>query len=160
MLTFSCKKGGNPQAAEEYYTCPMHASVRSDKPGACPVCGMGLVKVKKKSGIPEASDSTMLTLDNEKQMLANIKVDIVQFTDINNQITLTGKISVDENKMTTIAAKVKGRPPNSEFLGPRGRRTAHASERCGRVCGARCGGRRHARRVRPASPRSRRFGSL
>jgi uncharacterized protein involved in copper resistance len=25
------------------YTCPMHADVRSDRPGACPVCGMNLV---------------------------------------------------------------------------------------------------------------------
>lgn len=25
-----------------YYTCPMHPSVKSDKPGSCPICGMGL----------------------------------------------------------------------------------------------------------------------
>jgi YHS domain-containing protein len=28
-----------------YYTCPMHPSVKSDKPGSCPVCGMGLQPV-------------------------------------------------------------------------------------------------------------------
>ena len=28
-----------------YYTCSMHPSVKSDKPGACPVCGMGLEPV-------------------------------------------------------------------------------------------------------------------
>jgi Cu(I)/Ag(I) efflux system membrane fusion protein len=28
-----------------YYTCPMHPSVRSDKPGSCPVCGMELQPV-------------------------------------------------------------------------------------------------------------------
>jgi len=28
----------------DYYTCPMHPSVRSDRPGICPVCGMALVK--------------------------------------------------------------------------------------------------------------------
>jgi Heavy metal binding domain len=26
-----------------YYTCPMHPSVKSDKPGACSICGMTLV---------------------------------------------------------------------------------------------------------------------
>jgi hypothetical protein len=26
-----------------YYTCPMQASVKSDKPGDCPICGMHLV---------------------------------------------------------------------------------------------------------------------
>jgi len=28
-----------------YYTCPMHPSVRADKPGDCPECGMHLVPV-------------------------------------------------------------------------------------------------------------------
>jgi Cu(I)/Ag(I) efflux system membrane fusion protein len=28
-----------------YYTCPMHPSVRADKPGDCPICGMRLVPV-------------------------------------------------------------------------------------------------------------------
>jgi hypothetical protein len=28
-----------------YYTCPMHPSVKSDKPGSCPYCGMTLEPV-------------------------------------------------------------------------------------------------------------------
>ena len=28
-----------------YYTCPMHPSVKSDKLGNCPICGMNLVPV-------------------------------------------------------------------------------------------------------------------
>jgi len=28
-----------------YYTCPMHPSVKSDKPGTCPVCSMALQPV-------------------------------------------------------------------------------------------------------------------
>jgi hypothetical protein len=28
------------------YTCPMHPSVVSDKPGKCPICGMTLVPVE------------------------------------------------------------------------------------------------------------------
>ena len=31
-----------------YYTCPMHPSVKADKPGACPICGMNLVPVNDK----------------------------------------------------------------------------------------------------------------
>ena len=33
-----------------YYTCPMHPSVRADKPGDCPVCGMHLVPVYQADG--------------------------------------------------------------------------------------------------------------
>lgn len=108
ILIFSCKKEVDHQAMEEYYTCPMHTSVRSDKPGACPVCGMGLLKVKKIES-SESMDSTMLTLDNEQQMLANIIIDTARFTMISAQTTLTGTISEDENKLTTITARIKGR---------------------------------------------------
>jgi hypothetical protein len=31
-----------------FYTCPMHSSVKSDKPGDCPICGMHLVPVYAK----------------------------------------------------------------------------------------------------------------
>ncbi len=105
----SCKKEEHQHAVEEYYTCPMHTSVRSDKPGACPVCGMRLVKVKKKIESGESIDSTRLTLDNEQQMLANIMIGTARFTIISAQTTLTGTISADENKLTTITARVKGR---------------------------------------------------
>ena len=32
-----------------YYTCPMHPSVKANKPGACPICGMNLVPVYAKT---------------------------------------------------------------------------------------------------------------
>ena len=28
-----------------YYTCPMHPSIKADKPGDCPLCGMALQPV-------------------------------------------------------------------------------------------------------------------
>jgi len=33
-----------------YYTCPMHPSVRADKPGGCPICGMALHPVYADTG--------------------------------------------------------------------------------------------------------------
>jgi Cu(I)/Ag(I) efflux system membrane fusion protein len=50
ILTWACKQeqshdhASHESVPEEYYTCPMHHSVRSDQPGACPICGMDLVK--------------------------------------------------------------------------------------------------------------------
>ncbi len=109
VVASSCRKEEHQRAVEEYYTCPMHTSVRSDKPGACPVCGMGLLKVKKRSEGTEGMDSTMLAVDHEQQVLANIISDTVRFTNISAQTTFTGIISTDENKLTTIASQVKGR---------------------------------------------------
>jgi Cu(I)/Ag(I) efflux system membrane fusion protein len=51
LFIFSCteKKGSDKAMSEnDMYTCPMpEDSVFSDKPGACPKCGMDLIKVEK-----------------------------------------------------------------------------------------------------------------
>jgi RND family efflux transporter MFP subunit len=41
----------------DYYTCTMHPSVRAKAPGKCPICGMDLVPVMKKTDSPSPSDS-------------------------------------------------------------------------------------------------------
>ncbi len=54
------RPGGTPTAGEkpaaekiiEYWTCAMHPSVRSDKPGKCPICGMDLIPVEKPAENP------------------------------------------------------------------------------------------------------------
>src|SRR5256886_13910116 len=40
----------------DYYTCTMHPSVHAEAPGKCPICGMDLVPVMKKSASPSASE--------------------------------------------------------------------------------------------------------
>lgn len=42
--------------AVEHYTCPMHPSVKSDKPGKCPICGMDLTPVARKKEAAVAAD--------------------------------------------------------------------------------------------------------
>lgn len=34
-----------------YYTCPMHPSVKSGKPGSCPICGMSLEAVYENDAV-------------------------------------------------------------------------------------------------------------
>lgn len=33
----------------QHYTCPMHPQIEMDSPGQCPICGMDLIPVKKKT---------------------------------------------------------------------------------------------------------------
>ena len=54
FLLSSCRPGGAQSKPPDvdYYTCTMHPSVRSQDPkGKCPICGMDLVPVKKKSSM-------------------------------------------------------------------------------------------------------------
>lgn len=42
------------QSAGNFYSCPMHPEIKSDKPGMCPECGMALVPVEGKK--PKSDD--------------------------------------------------------------------------------------------------------
>jgi membrane fusion protein, copper/silver efflux system len=55
LATSSCKQGqsGGQDSSVAYYTCTMHPSVKAQDPKAkCPICGMALVPVKKKTSQP------------------------------------------------------------------------------------------------------------
>ncbi len=112
LLIVSCNtKETHEHAKEEYYTCPMHPTVRADRPGACPVCGMALIKVEraKDTVAQHATDSNSLMFDEEKQILANISVDTVRVGSIGPETILSGKVTTNENKVNTITARVSGR---------------------------------------------------
>jgi YHS domain-containing protein len=46
-----------------YYTCPMHPSVKSDKPGSCPICGMTLEAVYASTNAPSNGTNSLVTAD-------------------------------------------------------------------------------------------------
>src|SRR5262249_6764855 len=48
----------NDAVADRFYTCPMHAEISAAAPGACPICGMALVRRS-----PGTSSSTLLEQD-------------------------------------------------------------------------------------------------
>lgn len=89
---------------DEYYTCSMDPQVIENKAGNCPVCHMKLIKVKKNS-----LKAGQIKLSEQQIKLANITFDTLRMQELAKEITLTGKIAVDQNLSDAISARVQGR---------------------------------------------------
>ena len=97
--------------AEEYYTCPMHPFVRSDRPGVCPICGMVLVKKTGQESLT-ANQLTLLrdvSLSPTQMVLANVNTATVARRTLKREITAVGVVSIAEPLQATIAARFSGR---------------------------------------------------
>lgn len=117
----SCKREAEKTAAghqseesaqqEEYYTCPMHPSVRSDKPGACPVCGMALVKkaAQKDADMRDVSGMQTVSLSPAQRVMANISVAKVLRKTVSKAVQAVGVISYAEPNYRHISMRFPGR---------------------------------------------------
>ena len=98
-------------SADEYYTCTMHPSVRSEKPGACPICGMTLVK-KTIFRQPSAKDTLslgMVLLTSRERLLANVDTVSVRRHDLIKTINAVGVIDFAEPNLRHITMRFPGR---------------------------------------------------
>src|SRR2546423_1996397 len=59
FISPACSKSHHPAKPPDvdYYTCTMHPSVHAEAPGKCPICGMDLVPVMKKTSDASPSAS-------------------------------------------------------------------------------------------------------
>jgi len=116
------------QAEKDIYTCPMHPSVIKDRPGACPVCGMNLVKKsvidrsasggqvgeaikqEKMSEIGSVGEEIeQVTLSPTQRLLANVATEPVALRDLSKEIYTVGKIDYDETSLAHVSARIGGR---------------------------------------------------
>jgi Cu(I)/Ag(I) efflux system membrane fusion protein len=93
------------------YTCPMHPSVVSDRPGACPVCGMALVKKAQESGHDHTANHalTRVTISPSRQVLANISTIHAKRKKLHKEISAVGMISYAEPNYKHISTRFPGR---------------------------------------------------
>ncbi|MCI0406012.1 MAG: efflux RND transporter periplasmic adaptor subunit [candidate division Zixibacteria bacterium] len=93
------------------YTCSMHPAVSSDKPGACPVCGMVL---EKRSGLfagsaAAAEEKFQLTLPADKQVLANVATAKAEHRRLERSILTVGTVAESEQRLFHVPSRVPGR---------------------------------------------------
>ena len=90
----------------------MHPQVHMDRPGACPICGMDLIKKvvdEKPEAVNEKDMANMISLSPKKQVLANVSTIILKKENLQDQVTAYSYLDFVENNRKTISARFNGR---------------------------------------------------
>jgi len=87
----------------------MHPTVISDKPGACPVCHMDLVKKVPGAEVAIDDELAAATESPDRQVLSSIRTVRGEFTSMPVIIRRTGVVSYDSRNRSTVSARVSGR---------------------------------------------------
>ena len=96
--------------AREYYTCPMHPSVISDHPGACPVCGMALVKkIAPPPELTHAPDEENVHIFADERIAANVSTVAAARRMVSSRVTATGVVAFAEPLQAMVSARFRGR---------------------------------------------------
>ena len=111
LFVFACSNSDNSNK-NEYWTCTMHPQVHKDGPGACPICGMDLIKkvVDDTTNVSTKSDMEgMLTLTSDKQVLANVSTIKIKNESLIKELSAYSYLDFVEQNRKTIPAKFNGR---------------------------------------------------
>lgn len=93
------------ESSNEVWTCSMHPSVRQDGPGSCPICGMDLIPASAE----ERDDDFSMIMTEAAIRLANIQTTPVIRDVPKKEITLPGRIAIDERRISYVTAHFQGR---------------------------------------------------
>lgn len=91
----------------EMWTCSMHPQIMQPEPGSCPICGMDLIPADANA---DGLSAHQFKMTKNAMALANIETTTIGNSETSDKtITLSGKISVNENNNTVLTAHFKGR---------------------------------------------------
>lgn len=99
---------GHGEDESQVWTCSMHPQIRMDEPGQCPICGMDLIPANAAQRTTSLG-AMVHEMTPEAVALANIQTTTVASLQPEKEVTLTGKIKADEQRLATITAKFPGR---------------------------------------------------
>lgn len=109
VLAWGCS-GNQDHVHSDVYTCPMHPTVTSDRPGTCPVCGMDLVRKARPGEELAMTDEIVATLKApNEQVLSNIRTVRGEYTTQPVRVTAQGVAIYDTRRSYLISSRVAGR---------------------------------------------------
>ena len=87
-------------SASDYYTCPMHPSVREAGPGQCPICSMDLIRVRA-----EERAAGTIKVDARRRQLIGLELATAQREPMVRTLRSVGEIAVDQSRQRSISLK-------------------------------------------------------
>ena len=114
------------KTSDQLWTCSMHPQVRQPNPGLCPICEMDLIPLQKKEG----GGLREVSVTPEVAALLDLRVSPVLRTPVTTDLSLFGKISYDERRLSTITSRIGDRLDRLfvDFTGARVRMNDHLAE--------------------------------
>ncbi|MDE2222613.1 MAG: efflux RND transporter periplasmic adaptor subunit [Candidatus Omnitrophica bacterium] len=88
------------QGQHDFWYCPMHPWIKSDKPGACPICGMTLVPGHHHSqgqvkSVSDIQGYAPIEISSQKQQLIGLRTQVVAVKPIVKWVRTFGTIASD-----------------------------------------------------------------
>lgn len=110
LASFGCTNRSQHADHNDTYTCPMHPTVVSDKPGSCPVCGMDLVrKARAGEDVKITEDLARLIKSPNETVLSPVRTIKGEFKSMPVSLEAQGIVTYDTRNIYTIPARTGGR---------------------------------------------------
>lgn len=110
MIVLGACKNENTSHEHDTYTCPMHPTVISDRPGTCPVCGMDLVrKAREGEEVEITGELAHLLKSPSETVVASVKVIRGDYGVRTIQIKAQGIVTYDTRNIHSVSARTGGR---------------------------------------------------
>src|SRR5258705_2742428 len=93
----------------ELWTCSMHPEIIRDKPGACPICGMELIKKEENATAINDIQLNDLLQPTDHYVVSSIPVTTLKRSAELIEVDALGTVSYDTRLVNTISARVSGR---------------------------------------------------
>lgn len=93
------------------WTCPMHPHYIADEFGACPICGMDLVKLESGDDAPggaEAASREVITVAPEVMQSMGVRLAKAEQTQFGRTIRSYGRVTENERLQSEISSRVEG----------------------------------------------------
>jgi Cu(I)/Ag(I) efflux system membrane fusion protein len=106
--------GGEKAATNDLYTCPMHPTYVSDRPGNCPICNMDLVlqsSLAKPAGGEAAGGMethAAVEVGDEARRLAGVATEEARSERLQREVRAVGSVVADERRQVKAQSKVSG----------------------------------------------------